>query len=46
MATLRLTKKSMEAIAAGERPFIVYDSALVGFGVRVMPSGPPAFVFH
>ncbi len=44
MATLRLTKKSMEAIKANDSPFVAYDTDLVGFGVRVMPSGYKSWI--
>lgn len=39
MPTARLTKRIIDSLGPGERPVIVYDTDLTGFGVRVMPSG-------
>ena len=40
---LKLTKRTVEAILPQEKPFRVFDSALPGFVVRVMPSGTKTF---
>ena len=45
MAT-KLTKRTLDALEPREKPFIVFDGALPGFGVRVMPSGVKAFVLE
>ncbi len=34
-----LTKRSVDALAPADRPFIAWDDRLTGFGVRVRPSG-------
>ena len=39
MPVAKLTKRAMDALEPQTRPFIVYDTDLTGFGVRVMPSG-------
>ena len=44
MPTARLTKRTADALEPREHPFIIYDSKLVGFGVRVMPSGYKSWI--
>ncbi|TDX60767.1 site-specific recombinase XerD [Methylosinus sp. sav-2] len=44
MPAFKITKRSVEALQAGERPFIAFDSDLAGFGVRVMPSGVMSYI--
>lgn len=39
MATEKLTKRTVDALAAGPRAVMVYDADLAGFGVRVGTSG-------
>ena len=39
MATRKLTKSVVDTLAPADKPFIVYDTELKGFGVRVAPSG-------
>lgn len=39
MAVAKLTKRSMDVLEPDGRPYVVYDTDLTGFGVRVMPSG-------
>lgn len=46
MAKERLTKRSVDALIAGERAYVVYDSDLTGFGVRVMPSGSKSWIIE
>lgn len=46
MAALKLTKRTVDALTAGERAFIAFDSDLHGFGVRVMPTGVKTFIFE
>jgi hypothetical protein len=41
-----LTKRAVDALAPGDKPFFVYDAKLSGFGVRVMPSGLKTFVLE
>ena len=40
----KLTKRRVDAIAAGERPREVWDDELKGFGVRIHPSGRKVFI--
>jgi hypothetical protein len=37
--TVKLTKRTVDAIVPGDRASIVYDTDLKGFGVRVAPNG-------
>ncbi len=36
---VRLTKRTVDNAASREKPYILYDGDLPGFGLRVMPSG-------
>ena len=40
----RLTKRVVDGIAPANRPTIIYDTELKGFGVCVMPSGSKAWI--
>lgn len=42
--TVRLTKRSVDALAAPERETFVWDAELPGFGLRLWPSGKRVFV--
>ena len=47
MAKLRrrsVSKRTVEALRAGEREAVYWDSALPGFGVRVYPSGSKVYL--
>ena len=46
MPNVRLTKRVVDAVAGAPRdkPFILYDSELAGFGLRVMPSGSCSWI--
>ncbi|SMH43445.1 tyrosine-type recombinase/integrase [Azospirillum agricola] len=46
MAKEKLTKRSVEQFAVKEKDYIVFDSDLPGFGVRVMPSGKRFFLIQ
>jgi integrase len=39
----KLTKRTLDALESREKPFIVFDGGVPGFGVRVMPSGAKSF---
>lgn len=39
----RLTKRSVDALKAKSKDYFVWDSVLVGFGVRVLPSGAKTY---
>ena len=43
---LTLTKRAVESLEPGARPWIAWDDRLTGFGVRVQPSGTKAFVVN
>jgi len=43
-ATAKLTKRTVDALAAGERRQIVWDRDLKGFGVRIETTGAKTFV--
>lgn len=44
MATVRLTKRTVEAAKANGKPTFLFDSDLKGFGLKVMPSGVKTFI--
>jgi integrase len=44
MPVMRLTKRSVDNLNDRERPYVVYDDTLKGFGVRVMPSGLKSWI--
>lgn len=44
MPVVKITKRSVDVLAAGERAFIAFDADLAGFGVRVMPSGSMSYI--
>ncbi|QGM97716.1 site-specific integrase [Methylocystis parvus] len=44
MPVIKITKRAVDALAPGERPFIAFDTDLAGFGIRVMPSGAMSYV--
>ncbi len=44
MPSARLTKRAADAVEPGERPFVIYDTDLTGFGLRVMPSGYKSWI--
>ncbi len=37
--SLTLNKRNVDALAPAEKPYIAWDDKLMGFGVRVQPSG-------
>jgi integrase len=41
---VRLTKRTVDALTARNRPFIVFDADVKGFGLRVMPTGSKTFI--
>ena len=43
---LTLTKRTVENLQPADTPWIAWDNKLVGFGVRVHPSGTKAFVVN
>ena len=43
---LTLTKRTVESLRPGAKPWIAWDDRLTGFGVRVQPTGTKAFVVN
>ncbi|MCY4514210.1 MAG: integrase family protein [Candidatus Tectomicrobia bacterium] len=43
---LTLTKRSVEALVPSKKPWIAWDDKLIGFGVRVQPSGTKSFLIN
>ena len=39
-----LTKRAVDALEPGDKPWIAWDDRLTGFGVRVQPSGVKSFI--
>jgi integrase len=44
MAKIKITKRSVEALEVTSKDYIVFDTDLPGFGVRIMPSGKRFFL--
>jgi integrase len=42
----KLTKRTLDALEPREKPYVVFDGALPGFGLRVMPSGAKSFILE
>jgi integrase len=40
----RITKRTVNSLKAGEKEFTVWDDAVIGFGLRVRPSGAMSYV--
>ena len=43
---LTLTKRTVETLQPADKPWMAWDDRLIGFGVRVHPSGTKAFVVN
>jgi integrase len=46
MAKVKLTKRTIDALRARDREYVIWDAVLPGYGVRVKPSGVIAFVIQ
>ncbi|YBV97094.1 tyrosine-type recombinase/integrase [Phyllobacteriaceae bacterium JZ32] len=46
MPTIKISRRSVAAIGAVEKPTVFYDESLKGFGLRVMPSGVRSWVIE
>ena len=44
--SLTLNKRNVDALAPDEKPYIAWDDKLMGFGVRVQPSGLKSFLVN
>lgn len=42
----KLTKRTIDALAARDKPFVAFDTGVKGFGCRVMPGGSKTFVLE
>ena len=42
----RITKRTVDSVQPRDKPFILFDAAIKGFGIRVMPSGARVFVLE
>lgn len=43
---LTLTKRTVDNLRPADKPWIAWDDRLIGFGVRVQPSGAKAFILN
>jgi integrase len=43
---MKLTKRTIDALAPREKDYIEWDAELKGFGVRIMPSGTKTFIIE
>ncbi len=39
----KLTKRTVDSLKPGEADYFVWDAEIIGFGVRVMPSGAKTY---
>ncbi|MFC6486944.1 tyrosine-type recombinase/integrase [Nitratireductor sp. GCM10026969] len=46
MPTVKLTRRSIQAIEKPEKPVVYYDESVKGFGLRVMPSGVRSWIIE
>lgn len=46
MASGKITKRSVDAAAAGARDYFLWDEELRGFGLKVTPAGKRSYVFQ
>ena len=46
MATVKITKRTVDAVTAKPMRYTIFDSAIPGFGLRVYPSGKKSWVFE
>jgi len=44
MAVVKITKRVLDSLSPKERPFIVYDQDLKGFGISVSPKGTKTWI--
>ncbi|TDQ83071.1 site-specific recombinase XerD [Dongia mobilis] len=44
MATIKITKRTVDSLTPQDKPYAVYDSELKGFGIRVQPSGVASYI--
>ena len=43
---IRISKRTLDALATRDRPYIAFDDTVKGFGVRTAPSGAKTFVLE
>jgi hypothetical protein len=42
----RITKRIVDSVQPRNKPFIIFDAAIKGFGVRVMTTGAKSFILE
>lgn len=46
MSVVKLTKRAVDALKPRQKPYIAFDAALKGFGVRVLPTGARSWIIE
>jgi hypothetical protein len=46
MSGLRLTKRTVDELKPRDRPYIVFDTDLKGFGIRIMTTGKMTWILE
>jgi integrase len=46
MAKIKISKRAVDTLEPGPKPYVAYDSELTGFGVRVMPTGSKTWIIE
>ena len=46
LRNITLNNRNVEALAPEDRPYIVWDDRLTGFGLRVQPSGVRSYIVN
>jgi integrase len=46
MPVLKLTKRAVDSLMPGVKPYLAFDTDLPGFGIRVMPTGSKSWVIE
>jgi integrase len=44
MSVIKLSKRTVDGLGPGAKPYIAFDAALKGFGVRVLPTGAKSWI--
>jgi hypothetical protein len=42
----KITKRTVDALKPGAKPFVAFDDDVKGFGLRVMPSGVKSYILE
>lgn len=46
MAQIKITKRAVDAAQPGEKPLLLWDDELRGFGLKVTPAGKKVYIFQ